>query len=158
MHRFRLGASGSFAAYPRSAPPLMFNEVDGWSRFIRHKQVRMTASHAYSSPSRLVLKRGSAHPPRVGSRFGPSCSPTIPQLGHSPSCSPTILQLGHSPSCSTCFVCFIDDRSIDQIELVPVLCLVNRAVVTIDKAENRHELNLIDRLSIDEGVTVMAHA
>ena len=109
MHRFR--ASGSFAAYPRSALPLMFNEVDGWSRFIRHKQVRITASHAHSSPSRLVLKRGSAHPPRVGSRFGPSCSPTIPQLGHSPSCSPTILQLGHSPSCSTCFVCFIDDRS-----------------------------------------------
>ena len=50
------------------------------------------------------------------------------------------------------------DRSIDQIELVPVLCLVNRAVVTIDKAENRHELNQIDRLSIDEGVTVTAHA
>lgn len=156
MHRFR--ASGSFAAYPRSALPLMFNEVDGWSRFIRHKQVRITASHAYSSPSRLVLKRGSAHPPRVGSRFGPSCSPTIPQLGHSPSCSPTILQLGHSPSCSTCFVCFIDDRSIDLIELVHLLCLVNRDNSTIDESENRHEFNRIDRFSIDEGVIVTAHA
>ena len=55
-------------------------------------------------------------------------------------------------------VCFIDDRSIDLIELVPVLCLVNRDNSTIDKAENRHELNRIDRLSIDEGVTVTAHA
>ena len=28
--------------------------------------------------------------------------------------------------------------SIDPIELVPVLCLVNRAVVTFDEAENMH--------------------
>ena len=55
------------------------------------------------------------------------------------------------------FCVSIDDRSIDPIELVPVLCLTNRAVVTIDDAENRHELNQIDRSLIDEGVTVTAH-
>jgi len=36
------------------------------------------------------------------------------------------------------FCVSIDDLSIDPIELVPVLCLVNRAVVTFDEAENRH--------------------
>ena len=44
----------------------------------------------------------------------------------------------------------VTPSSIDPIELVPVLCLVNRAVVTIDEAENRHELNQIDRSIIDK--------
>ena len=39
---------------------------------------------------------------------------------------------------SNLFCISIDDLSIDPIELMPVLCLVNRAVVTIDEAENRH--------------------
>ena len=54
--------------------------------------------------------------------------------------------MGRDCHCDT----LINRESIDPIELVPVLCLVNRAVVTIDEAENRHELNQIDQSIIEE--------
>ena len=46
--------------------------------------------------------------------------------------------LGLRVATANLFCVSIDDLSIDPIELVPVLCLVNRDVVTYDEAENRH--------------------